>query len=1102
MSVLILYNLDGIIHTFKVQRQSRTLPYLSKNFVGRENELQDMIKTMNFSSDEVRVLNIIGPPGFGKSTLAIHLGHKLIDLGVGVHYINMAEYVKRNIQLVLAEKILTSSKKITKFDKLLNWVGEREGDEVVLILDNCDEVLNSAKKDRLHNSVIRITQASSTFKVVMTSREIALQIQHYKWYQVGELSSTAAVKLLEQKLMQSKIPLSAKEAIANLTGNVPLALHIVGSLLTLPDPPTPASVIEELERNPIDFLSPAFLSHEEKLNVSINLSYKYLSAGQRRTGYILALFPGSFTKESVKGVFDEYNRKLKFDGDSVCETILKTLLYRSLLEHNERSNRYQYHRLIKEFFLAKQHEHGDQGIKGRFKVGFRYYFLKELHRNTVRFNTRYVDALQFLDDEKHNIYGILEDLKRPQKFPERSLLLTVDSITLALDTGYLSCRFTSTELREYLSKSVKYFDNNIIDLIEQAGRKRLFDMHGKMWTLSNFYERVYVQLIIAYSDLLAKLEGKQHASNFMETSAFKVDFISRQAKKQPKQSNTHLTSGSHSSSLLSHHIHFYKSLCNNYLDLKQHSKVVNCHLKIIENARECKTETCTYKEIAFMYKETGNFEEVARFLELSLKMDPNDEISKAENLLELLSAYKHLNTICWKRNYAENEQETISRLLKICHQIDDQTFFSGWEIVTKLITTLKQLGEEFKMLEERLFKVMSAPGTEFQLQPRSALKFLEVVESNYTKTVEWGLVLLKPFEGYKNLSILEQFEVLNLRLKVSVAKFRLGNYTEGLNGVEYVHNEILKHSQDAQTQEVKVKELKKITCFYLIFRAKYIYSCYQGGIAAFVKIIIETSLYNFPIKYPRDILYLIFVTPFGFSKKDAKIYYPSPTPSKRISTTTDIIIEPNAIQRLTDGMGIEIESLIFDLIYPLVLQVWEFFTNKLFLIILNILLVYIRMWIFFSVLFTLFGVTLMHIALYLNMTLVVWHTGVLNESTISTKLVQFFISLTDLCIFISKLLAKSLQNPWGYVWLGIYLEISPNNLAQIPPFQPNHYYLVYLDASYRHFFRGYMLSVIKTINFLIPRPFVFYCARTLFIMYLYIGPPFCWFLFYQFGLIH
>ena len=147
MSVLILYNFDGIIHTFKVQRQSRTLPYLSKNFVGRENELQDMIKTMNFSSDEVRVLNIIGPPGFGKSTLAIHLGHKLIDLGVGVHYINMAEYVKRNIQLVLAEKILTSSKKITKFDKLLNWVGEREGDEVVLILDNCDEVLNSAKKE-------------------------------------------------------------------------------------------------------------------------------------------------------------------------------------------------------------------------------------------------------------------------------------------------------------------------------------------------------------------------------------------------------------------------------------------------------------------------------------------------------------------------------------------------------------------------------------------------------------------------------------------------------------------------------------------------------------------------------------------------------------------------------------------------------------------------------------------------------------------------------------------------------------------------------------------------------------------------------------------
>ncbi len=62
----------------KLVRYSETLPYPSNNFIGRETELRNLTEQLNFDYSTVQVLNIIGPPGFGRSTLAIHLGHRLI----------------------------------------------------------------------------------------------------------------------------------------------------------------------------------------------------------------------------------------------------------------------------------------------------------------------------------------------------------------------------------------------------------------------------------------------------------------------------------------------------------------------------------------------------------------------------------------------------------------------------------------------------------------------------------------------------------------------------------------------------------------------------------------------------------------------------------------------------------------------------------------------------------------------------------------------------------------------------------------------------------------------------------------------------------------
>ena len=47
--------------------------------------------------------------------------------------------------------------------------------------------------------------------------------------------------------------------IADLTGNVPLALAVVGAIFKFPDAPTPEEVIEGLKENLVGTLSPAEL---------------------------------------------------------------------------------------------------------------------------------------------------------------------------------------------------------------------------------------------------------------------------------------------------------------------------------------------------------------------------------------------------------------------------------------------------------------------------------------------------------------------------------------------------------------------------------------------------------------------------------------------------------------------------------------------------------------------------------------------------------------------------------------------------------------------------------------------------------------------------
>ena len=420
-----MYHLNLDIH-------SKSLPYLSQNFVGREKEIKEVSKLLDFRDTDIRIVNIYGSPGFGKSTLAIHVGHKMVKEGVTVDYVNMDDLPDKDVKTALAEKILEASYIVSKnvtFERLLRWARECYSSTLV-ILDNCDDLLHK-KKEEFHQTVERVVEESLNVKIILTSRKVAAFLMHFEHYRIIELSIAASRQLLENKIpYQIKLNTKEKEQIAHLTGNVPLALQIIGSILHLPDSPSPTILIDELKHELIETLSPADLPVHKQVFTVINLSYKYLPKELQRIGCQLTIFPGSFTLSAAFAVCNSSAEPTKQFVDKIGSTEqtkkfnvhLNSLVRNSLLEHSQRTDRYQYHRLIKEYFVLIQRRHWPNE-KASLLPAFHIHYSNQLEAESSSFEYRhdYERPLAFLDSEQHNLEYLLENLGQMQSISTKNL---------------------------------------------------------------------------------------------------------------------------------------------------------------------------------------------------------------------------------------------------------------------------------------------------------------------------------------------------------------------------------------------------------------------------------------------------------------------------------------------------------------------------------------------------------------------------------------------------------------------------------------------------------------------------------------------------------
>ena len=70
--------------------KSLSLPVLKQELIGREEEMKVIMGY--FRNSKVDVVTLYGQAGFGKSEIALHVGHRMLQLGLDVHYIRVEDF--------------------------------------------------------------------------------------------------------------------------------------------------------------------------------------------------------------------------------------------------------------------------------------------------------------------------------------------------------------------------------------------------------------------------------------------------------------------------------------------------------------------------------------------------------------------------------------------------------------------------------------------------------------------------------------------------------------------------------------------------------------------------------------------------------------------------------------------------------------------------------------------------------------------------------------------------------------------------------------------------------------------------------------------------
>jgi len=330
------------------------LPPDLTSFVGRGRELDEI--NLLLEDPNCRLLTLVGPGGVGKTRLVIAAaGQQMEAFPNGACFVPLAgvSSVESIVPSILQALGLKQAEQVDLKQQLINYLQDKE---LIIILDNFEHLVEGAGlvSELLEQALHLITLVTSRQRLGLQA-EWVFEVNGLSYptgKAVQDLAAYEAVMLFQQRLHQVKPrttlfqdDLTAVSRICQIVEGLPLGVELAASAV---------------RRRSIEQVAQAIESGTEDLKVSykdvperhrsiravFEHSYRLLSHEEQSTFIGLAVFRGGFTAEAAEQVAE------------ATPEILGGLVEHSLVRYNPQTERYDLHRMVRQYALDKLRAQG------------------------------------------------------------------------------------------------------------------------------------------------------------------------------------------------------------------------------------------------------------------------------------------------------------------------------------------------------------------------------------------------------------------------------------------------------------------------------------------------------------------------------------------------------------------------------------------------------------------------------------------------------------------------------------------------------------------------------------------------------------------------
>ena len=466
--VQIKFECYSLLFTSKGVRPSTlttSLPKMVPNFTGRQSECEEIMG--HLASESNQLVSIWGSPGFGKTSIAIAVGHDLRNKGMPVCWLSLRGLRSK---AALTSKILScirlsvineqpSFSRLSLDDQLCQLLSEIS-EQSFFILDNADDLLDNGDpevKEDVLQLIEEILRRNERLTIVVTTREslefMNVHFQGHKSVRIRTLKESYA-QILVQELLSNVSSLECRR-ITQICGFVPLAIKLLCCSIS-EYKAQPSQFLDEFMQHSasasiIEMLDNADSPPNHRLQFLVSSSFQRLNAQEREALVSLSILPDNFGSEVAAAVL----------GKNTFQTnkMLQNFRRKSLLDSGLQEEFFTMHKLIQTFAREKGlNEMKDTVLKSKNHLNSFYLSLFE------KLNRKYLTGhsmeafLAFYKDEQSIVQSLLESLSDP--ITARAVFAVLAKGELFLDNLYFLEGSTFNKIYDSAIEAAKRLEAN------------------------------------------------------------------------------------------------------------------------------------------------------------------------------------------------------------------------------------------------------------------------------------------------------------------------------------------------------------------------------------------------------------------------------------------------------------------------------------------------------------------------------------------------------------------------------------------------------------------------------------------------------------------